>query len=81
EYLLVHAAALAVVALALGGGAASKPLFLAGGAMCAGIILFCGGLSVASLSGVAAFGSAAPVGGSALIVGWLALAVHGLIKT
>jgi len=67
----MHALALLAVALLLGRwtGAAVR---LAGLAFAAGTPLFCGAVLLRALTGVS-LGPVAPVGGTALIAGWLAL--------
>lgn len=45
-----------------------------------GVMLFCGGLSLAAVTGVAAYSAVAPAGGSALMAAWLSLAVFGLTR-
>ncbi|HJQ58602.1 MAG TPA: DUF423 domain-containing protein [Vineibacter sp.] len=44
----------------------------------AGVILFCGALYLLAFGGPAWLGMVAPVGGAALIAGWLALACGGI---
>jgi uncharacterized membrane protein YgdD (TMEM256/DUF423 family) len=71
--LLAHAPVL----LILGFGGAARLRF---GAVCAGMIvvgllLFAGDLGLRGLAGVPLFSSAAPIGGSLLIVSWLAIAL------
>lgn len=67
----MHALALLAVALLLGRwtGAAVR---LAGLAFAVGTPLFCGAVLLRALTGVS-LGPVAPVGGTALIAGWLAL--------
>ncbi len=40
-----------------------------------GIVLFCGSIYATSFGAPAVIGSAAPIGGTALMLGWLALAI------
>ena len=74
RYLLVHAVALLVVGLM-----ASKPgatgLNLVGGAFSIGMLIFTGSLWIMALTNTRWLGAITPIGGTALIVGWLALAV------
>ncbi|MFN4282529.1 MAG: DUF423 domain-containing protein [Alphaproteobacteria bacterium] len=75
---LLHAAAM-VASLALQGRLAGWARRLAGGALAAfaiGILLFCGALTALAFG--LRLGGLAPVGGLALIGGWLALAAAGL---
>jgi uncharacterized membrane protein YgdD (TMEM256/DUF423 family) len=67
----MHALALLAVALLLArwGGAALR---LAGLAFLVGTLLFCGAVLLRALAGVS-LGPVAPLGGSLLIIGWLAL--------
>jgi uncharacterized membrane protein YgdD (TMEM256/DUF423 family) len=77
RYHIIHALALAVAALAadrLG----TSPLRLAAVLFATGIILFSGSLYLLALTGVHHFGFVTPIGGVALIAGWLALTVGAL---
>lgn len=79
DFLLMHAAAM----LALAGLAVAAPrrggAFLAAAAiLLVGCLLFCGDLSVLALRGERLFPMAAPIGGSLLILGWLAAAAAGV---
>jgi uncharacterized membrane protein YgdD (TMEM256/DUF423 family) len=76
RYQAVHAVALLVVAL-LVSRAPSTALAGAGWAFAAGILLFSGSLYVLALSGVRTWGAVAPFGGTALLVGWILLAIGG----
>jgi uncharacterized membrane protein YgdD (TMEM256/DUF423 family) len=77
HYHLVHAAAMAVAALAARGAAAPRAQ-MAAMLFLAGIVLFSGSLYLLTLTGVRAFGYITPVGGLALVAGWLALALAAL---
>lgn len=79
-YLLVHGLLLVAVAALHGAHGDSLALKIAGVLAVAGIILFCGGLSVKILGGVAAAGALAPAGGLAFIGAWLAVAAHALAR-
>jgi len=74
QYQLVHALALCTVAFA-GRGRAVKFADYAGWLFFIGILLFSGSLYVLALSGIRIVGAITPVGGVALIAGWLMLAV------
>jgi uncharacterized membrane protein YgdD (TMEM256/DUF423 family) len=74
RYLLAHAVALLVVGM-LAGRPGSNGLSLVGGAFTIGIIVFTGSLWVMALTGQKWLGAVTPIGGTALIVGWIALAV------
>jgi uncharacterized membrane protein YgdD (TMEM256/DUF423 family) len=47
----------------------------AGVLLALGIVLFSGSLYVLALGGAKSFGAVAPIGGSALILGWIAFAI------
>lgn len=81
RYQMVHAAALAAVAVAIGSAVrrrARLPLAVAGWSLASGGLLFPGALYALAFTGIGGFGAVAPVGGAALIVGWIALAIAGL---
>lgn len=72
NYHLVHALALALVALVwprAGGGA----LAVAGWSFVAGTLLFSGSLYAMTLTGVRALGAVTPLGGLGFMLGWAAL--------
>jgi uncharacterized membrane protein YgdD (TMEM256/DUF423 family) len=73
EYQLVHAIALLAVHCTAAGRSAF-PLNLAGASFAAGILLFSGSLYAYALSGQRWLGMVAPIGGTAFLVGWAALA-------
>jgi uncharacterized membrane protein YgdD (TMEM256/DUF423 family) len=74
RYQLVHAVLL--VALSLGWDKLSKPAAsVAGACFVGGIVVFSGTLYALVASGVRWLGAVTPLGGTALIVGWLALAL------
>jgi uncharacterized membrane protein YgdD (TMEM256/DUF423 family) len=56
--------------------ATSPALRIAALAFCTGIVLFCGSLYLLALGAPRGFGAVTPIGGVALIAGWLALAWH-----
>jgi len=74
HYQLAHGLALLAVAWAVARwpGAGLEP---AGWLLAAGAVVFSGSLYVMSLSGLRAIGVVTPVGGVAMIVGWLWLAL------
>ena len=74
RYLLVHAVALLVVGV-LAQRSDARSLRVAGGAFSFGMLVFTGTLWVLALSGMRWLGAITPIGGTALIVGWVALAV------
>jgi uncharacterized membrane protein YgdD (TMEM256/DUF423 family) len=76
RYQMYHALALVAVGLALAGGHGRPRLLRASGWLFAvGTVAFCGSLYLLSLGGVRWLGAVAPVGGAALIGGWLCLAL------
>lgn len=79
-YLLVHGLLLLVIAALLNTHPAALSLRLAGVAVLIGIIAFCGGLSMSAFTGVRAFTTVAPFGGTSLIIGWVAMIGYGLTK-
>ncbi|MFV1965700.1 MAG: DUF423 domain-containing protein [Pirellulaceae bacterium] len=76
DYQLVHAIGLMVVGL-MGAGNRSGLVRLAGWLLLLGIVLFSGCLFAWVLTGVKFFVVPVPVGGTALITGWVVLAVAG----
>lgn len=69
-YHLVHALALAVVAVAMRNG---WPVQTAGRFFLAGLVLFCGSLYALVLLDAGVLGAIAPLGGLAFIAGWSVL--------
>ena len=73
--LLLHACgALAIAAHARIGGASARALVIVGFIMEAGAILFSGEIAIYVFAGVGVFAFAAPIGGTTMIVAWIALA-------
>lgn len=81
EYQLWHALALAGAALLAerSDGAARIALRCAGWLYVTGIVFFSGSLYALATIGPLPFGPTAPVGGTAMILGWLALAVSVML--
>ncbi|HVA13866.1 MAG TPA: DUF423 domain-containing protein [Stellaceae bacterium] len=77
RYGMIHAAALLALAL-LAERADGFWLAAAGWCFVAGIALFCGSLDLLAAGAPHGFAAAAPWGGTAFIVGWLAVAVAAL---
>lgn len=76
KYQMYHALALILVALLL--NSQENPLITmvgAGYAFIIGILIFSGSLYALSLTGIKWLGAIAPIGGAALIIGWLSLAI------
>ena len=74
-YQLVHAVALVLVVLTFEARGSSTSLTTATVAFTAGIVLFSGSLYVLAVGGPRWMGPITPLGGTAFIVGWLALAL------
>jgi uncharacterized membrane protein YgdD (TMEM256/DUF423 family) len=77
DYHLVHALAMLLAALEgarLGPGRASRSVGLSVYAFLAGIALFSGSLYLMALTDVRALGAVTPLGGTAFLIGWGALA-------
>ncbi len=75
QFLLVHAAALLALSLL----PARRSLRAAALVLLVGLVLFAGDLALRDLAARPLFPFAAPLGGGALIVGWLLLAVAALL--
>lgn len=74
HYHLVHALALAIVAL-VASRSSSVAVGIAAVAFVVGILLFSGSLYLMTLTGVRALGAVTPFGGLGFLVGWASLAV------
>ncbi|HEY0838201.1 MAG TPA: DUF423 domain-containing protein [Azospirillum sp.] len=81
QYQLWHALALIAVAVLAGrsDGAAGLLVRLGGWLFVAGTLLFCGTLYAQALGNPAPFAMSAPMGGSALILGWVCLGASALL--
>ena len=76
RYQMYHALALLLVGVLLSRAEAGVvALTVTGWAFLAGIVLFSGSLYGLSLAGIKVLGAIAPVGGLALMMGWLCLAI------
>jgi len=80
EYQGMHALALLAVGL-LGRDGPGKVLNLAGWAFATGILLFSGSLYLLALTDIRWLGAVTPLGGTAFLLGWGALAWHAARKT
>lgn len=76
QYQLIHALALFGVAL-LALLHPSRLLTAVGALFTAGILLFSGSLYLLTLSGIGKLGMITPIGGTALLAGWLCLVIAG----
>ncbi len=82
RYQMYHALALLAVALLIARtGLPSTTLLIAGYAFIAGTLIFSGSLYALSLSGIKILGAVAPIGGAALIIGWVCLAIVAVGKS
>ena len=77
RYQLLHALALLGIA-ALSSTGNNRTLSLAGWAFTLGILVFSGSLYLLVLTGARWWGAVTPIGGVALIVGWVMLGVAGM---
>lgn len=75
RYQMYHALALLLVALLLLQRPEVTGLVYAGWAFIIGVLIFSGSLYALSLSGVKILGAVTPLGGLALITGWILLAL------
>ena len=76
QYQLWHALAIVAVAMLIArDGGDTTAARVAGGAFTLGILVFSGSLFLLVLTGKTWLGAITPIGGTALIVGWIALAV------
>ncbi|HEY1603956.1 MAG TPA: DUF423 domain-containing protein [Pirellulales bacterium] len=80
RYQMYHALALVLVGL-LALHSSSVCLNVAGACFVAGILVFSGLLYALALGGPKILGAIVPLGGTAFIAGWVALAVAGLMLT
>lgn len=74
NFLLIHAPVL----LAIGLAGANRCLRIASFVLLAGLLLFCGDLLARDFLGSRLFPMSAPIGGTLLIAGWVAIAVSAL---
>ncbi len=75
RYQMYHALALLLVALLIKQSPHVSWLTAAGGCFIAGTVLFSGSLYGLSLAGIKALGPVTPLGGVALIAGWICLVI------
>ena len=84
RYAIVHAVALVATGLAAGlpdSAFGRRPLATAAWCFAAGTLVFSGCLWILALTGIRVLGAVVPIGGTLLIVGWVALAWAGLRRT
>ncbi|WIY51703.1 DUF423 domain-containing protein [Devosia sp. YIM 151766] len=66
--------------LALGLHGRTRPLLVAGCVLAVGTLLFAGDLAMREWAGRGLFTGAAPLGGAVMMLGWLGLAIAGLVR-
>jgi uncharacterized membrane protein YgdD (TMEM256/DUF423 family) len=74
EFLVLHAAALLGVSASARAGRSAR-LTVVGGALALGTLVFAADLAARAFAGARLFPFAAPIGGSLMILSWIALAV------
>lgn len=79
-YLLIHGLLLIAVAICARGAGEPIVLRITGALLVTGVCLFCGSIGIAHLAGLRGATAVAPLGGVALIAGWLCFAGYGLWK-
>lgn len=79
DYQFYHGLGLCIVALVVNIRPDIRSFHAAGWALTAGIVLFCGGIVATTLGAPAGLGRIVPLGGVAFMVGWLLLAIGGLV--
>jgi uncharacterized membrane protein YgdD (TMEM256/DUF423 family) len=72
-YHLIHAVAL--LAVALGGGQLARPRAV-GTLWVAGVVIFSGSLYALAITGIGVLGAITPIGGLLLMAGWVTLALN-----
>ena len=77
RYHLIHTLAVAVAAVAPAAGVPRRPAAFACAAWLAGMAVFSGTLYLLAVTGIGWLGAITPIGGLALMIGWVALAVAG----
>ncbi len=76
RYQMYHALALLLVGVLMTRSQTDQPFLMASGwAFLVGVGLFCGSLYTLSFSGIKWLGAVAPLGGLALMVGWVSIAI------
>lgn len=80
EYQLIHAIGLIVLGDLMHHRPTNRALKLGAGSLCLGIVLFCGSLYIKAITGYSPAGRLAPIGGLALITGWVLIAI-GMLKS
>ena len=76
SFLLMHAAVL----VAIGFFGRGRVLMAGGVILLAGLLVFCGDLTIRDLASHRLFPMAAPIGGTTMILGWLVIAASAFTK-
>ncbi len=74
RYQMYHALALMLTAL-IAGQVGGRAIAAAGWLFVGGIVLFSGSLYLLAVTGITVLGAITPIGGVALLLGWLCLAI------
>ena len=80
EYQLTHALALIAVALLTNIWPQEKLLNISGWAFVVGTLLFSFSLYALALTGIGVLGMVTPIGGIALLIGWLSLTIFAISR-
>ncbi len=79
DYQFYHGLGLCIVAILVNARPEVRAFHVAGYALVVGIVLFCGGIVATTLGAPSGLVRVVPFGGVAFMVGWLSLAVGGLV--
>jgi uncharacterized membrane protein YgdD (TMEM256/DUF423 family) len=81
HYLLIHGAVLVGLSILLESGRGRAVIVkISGIFLLLGMLLFGGGLIASALTNNAQFNILVPFGGTSFLIGWLALALYGLLR-
>ncbi len=75
QYHMFHALAILAVGLLAGGSPGNRGLAVAGWSFFVGVLVFSGSLYILAVTGIKWLGAITPIGGLAMLVGWVALAI------
>jgi len=75
QYHLYHALGLLLIAAVAGRGVHGGTSWIAAAVMLIGVVIFSGSLYLLALTGASWLGAITPLGGTALVIAWLVLAV------
>jgi len=79
DYQLYHALALCLAAILVEIAPRNRAFLAAAGLLCVGILLFSGGIFATTFGAAPSVGRIVPIGGSALMLGWLLLGVGAVL--